>query len=82
MEEHIFERVLDVSRYILDTKSTVRNAATIFGVSKSTVHKDISERLPRVDQQMARKIRKVLDFNKAMRHLRGGEAMRQKYKGK
>ncbi|MBI2873747.1 MAG: sporulation transcriptional regulator SpoIIID, partial [Firmicutes bacterium] len=77
-----FERVLDVSRYILDTKSTVRNAATIFGVSKSTVHKDISERLPRVDQQMARKIRKVLDFNKAMRHLRGGEAMRQKYKGK
>ncbi len=68
-----------MSRYISRTKSTVRDTAKVFGVSKSTVHKDVTERLPKVNRDLAARVKKVLDTNKAERHLRGGEATRRKY---
>mgnify|MGYP000898985216 FL=1 len=82
VQEYIRRRVLEVSTYLLETSATVRQAARVFGVSKSTVHKDMTERLPRINQQLARKVRLVLDINKAERHLRGGEATRRKYRRK
>ncbi|MDI6711422.1 MAG: sporulation transcriptional regulator SpoIIID [Thermoanaerobacterales bacterium] len=80
MQEYIQKRVLDVCNYILETNATVRQAAVVFKVSKSTVHKDMTERLPSLNKKLAQKIRMVLEFNKAERHLRGGEATRRKYK--
>lgn len=80
MQEYIQKRVLDISAYILETNATVRQAATVFNVSKSTVHKDMTERLPSLDKKLAKKVRMVLEQNKAERHLRGGEATRRKYK--
>ncbi len=82
MQEYIHRRVLEISVYILETSATVRQAAKVFGVSKSTVHKDLTERLSKIDQRLARKVRVVLDVNKAERHLRGGEATRRKYQAK
>lgn len=79
MREHILRRVVEVSRYIVRTNATVREAARVFGVSKSTVHKDVTERLPRVNRELAEEVRRVLASNKAERHLRGGEATRRKY---
>lgn len=79
MKDHIWKRVLEVSRYISRTKATVRDTARIFGVSKSTVHKDVTERLPRINRELAQRVKKVLEQNKAERHLRGGEATRRKY---
>ncbi len=75
----IWKRVLDVSNHICRTKATVREAARAFGVSKSTVHKDVTERLPRINQQIFAEVKQVLDFNKSERHIRGGEATRKKY---
>ncbi|MBE0467480.1 MAG: sporulation transcriptional regulator SpoIIID [Candidatus Desulforudis sp.] len=80
MQDYIQKRVLEVCAYILETKSTVRQAATVFKVSKSTVHKDLTERLPTLNKKMANKVRAVLELNKSERHLRGGEATRKKYK--
>lgn len=80
MREYIRRRVVDISTYIVDTKATVRQAATVFGVSKSTVHKDVTERLPKVNKELSQRVREVLDGNKAERHLRGGEATRRKYR--
>jgi putative DeoR family transcriptional regulator (stage III sporulation protein D) len=68
-----------VARHILQTSDTVRRTAEIFGISKSTVHKDVSERLPRISEELAEEVRSILDRNKAERHLRGGEATRKKY---
>jgi putative DeoR family transcriptional regulator (stage III sporulation protein D) len=68
-----------VSRYISRTKATVRDTAKVFGVSKSTVHKDVTERLPKINRDLADRVKRVLDTNKAERHLRGGEATRRKY---
>ena len=82
MQEHIRRRVLDISAYIIESSATVRHAAKVFGVSKSTVHKDMTERLPLIDKEMAERVRQVLDVNKAERHIRGGEATRQKYREK
>ncbi|MEW6546879.1 MAG: sporulation transcriptional regulator SpoIIID [Bacillota bacterium] len=79
MNDFIWKRVLEVSQYIYRTGATVRDTAREFGVSKSTVHKDVSERLPRINAELADQVRKVLDFNKAQRHIRGGEATRRKY---
>ncbi|WP_418791120.1 sporulation transcriptional regulator SpoIIID [Phosphitispora sp. TUW77] len=79
MQEYIRKRVLDISSYILESKATVRQAAAVFGVSKSTVHKDMTERLPGINKKLALKIKGILEFNKAERHLRGGEATRRKY---
>ena len=82
MQEYIQRRVLEICAYILDTQATVRQAAQRFSVSKSTVHKDMTERLPSLDREKAREIKQVLEHNKSERHLRGGEATRKKYKDK
>ena len=71
--------VIEVGRYIIDSKATVRKTATKFGVSKSTVHKDLTERLPQIDHHLAEEVRDILDINKSERHIRGGMATRQKY---
>lgn len=80
MKEYIRRRTLDICDHILLSKDTVRQAAALFGVSKSTVHKDMIERLPLINQSLSEKIRLVLEQNKAERHIRGGEATRKKYK--
>lgn len=80
MQEYIQKRVLEICAYILETQSTVRQAAQVFQVSKSTVHKDMTERLPSLNKDMAHEVKVVLDRNKAERHLRGGEATRRKYR--
>ncbi|MCL6449953.1 MAG: sporulation transcriptional regulator SpoIIID [Acetobacteraceae bacterium] len=79
MRDYIWRRVLEVSEHIVRTKATVRETARVFGVSKSTVHKDVTERLVRVNPLLARRVKRVLEFNKAERHIRGGLATRQKY---
>lgn len=81
MQEYIRRRVMDVSNYILESSATVRQTAQVFDVSKSTVHKDVTERLPSIDGKLAFKVRNILEFNKAERHIRGGEATRKKYRG-
>lgn len=80
MQDYIQRRVLEICAYILETQATVRQAAQVFNVSKSTVHKDMTERLPSLNKKLAQKVRQVLDINKAERHLRGGEATRRKYR--
>ena len=77
---YIEERAVELAHYIIDTKDTVRGAAKRFGVSKSTVHKDVTERLMKINPLLAGEAKKVLDDNKAERHIRGGDATRQKYK--
>ena len=79
MREYIEERAMESARYIVKNKATVRQAAKVFGISKSTVHKDVTERLEVINPGLAGEIRKVLDVNKAERHLRGGMATREKY---
>ena len=80
MTDTIDERVRELAAYVLDTGATVRAAAERFGVSKSTVHKDLTLRLERTDRALWRQVRAVLDRNKAERHLRGGEATRKRWK--
>lgn len=80
MKDYIRKRVLDIGNHILESKHTVRQTAVVFGVSKSTVHKDMIERLPTVNKRLATKVRHILELNKAERHIRGGEATRKKYK--
>ena len=72
MKEYIEERALAVAGYIIESNATVRQAARQFGISKSTVHKDITERLMQVNPALAKEARKVLDINKSERHIRGG----------
>lgn len=79
MKDYIEERVLELAQYIIDTKSTVRAAAKKFRVSKSTVHKDVTERLLEINPGLASEVKDVLENNKAERHLRGGMATREKY---
>ncbi|MBQ8591056.1 MAG: sporulation transcriptional regulator SpoIIID [Firmicutes bacterium] len=79
MKDYIEERVLELAKYILDTKATVRAAAIKFRVSKSTVHKDVTERLRELNPALAHEVKQVLDGNKAERHIRGGLATREKY---
>lgn len=81
MTDSIEERARSIGVYIVENSSTVRTAAAKFGVSKSTVHKDITERLRRSDAALYSEVRKILDKNKAERHLRGGIATRKKYRG-
>lgn len=80
MQDYIQKRVLEICAYILETGATVRQAAQVFQVSKSTVHKDMTERLPSLNKELAREVKKILEHNKSERHLRGGEATRKKYK--
>ncbi len=82
MKDYIEERAVEVANYIIEKKSTVRAAAKQYGISKSTVHKDVTERLLKVNPELAADVRRVLEENKAERHIRGGEATRAKYKKK
>lgn len=81
MKGYIEERAVELANYIIDKKTTVRAAAKRFGISKSTVHKDVTERLSRVKPELADNVRMVLEENKAERHIRGGEATKAKYQG-
>ncbi|KMT22772.1 sporulation transcriptional regulator SpoIIID [Clostridium cylindrosporum] len=79
MKDYIEDRVLEIAKYIIDSKSTIRHAAKKFGVSKSTVHKDITERLPKINPKVAVEAKNILDVNKSERHIRGGKATKMKY---
>ena len=82
MKDYIEERVLELANYIVETGSTVRAAAVKFRISKSTVHKDITERLHEINPGLAAQVKTVLDNNKAERHIRGGMATKEKYQHK
>ncbi len=81
MSDTIEERACELAVYITETGATVRAAARHFGISKSTVHKDLQQRLPQCNKLLYKQVRQVLDTNKAQRHIRGGMATRKKYKG-
>ena len=79
MEDMVRQRACDLAVYIIETGATVRTAAKHFGISKSTVHKDLAQRLPYYNRLLYKQVRQVLDTNKAQRHIRGGMATREKY---
>ena len=79
MKDYIEERAIGIANYIIDNNATVRQTAKAYGVSKSTVHKDVTERLMQVNPTLALEARKVLDLNKSERHIRGGLATKEKY---
>lgn len=79
MTDTIEQRVCKLAVYIIETGGTVRAAAKRFGISKSTVHKDLSQRLPQYNKTLYHQVRRILDENKAQRHIRGGMATREKY---
>ena len=79
MKDYIERRVVLLAEFIMETKATVRSNEKKFGISKSTVHKDLSQRLPQCNALLYRQVRHVLDQNKAQRHIRGGIATRNKY---
>ena len=81
MRDNIEQRACDLAVYIIDNQSTVRAAAKAFGISKSTVHMDLSERLPHYNRALYLQVKHVLEQNKAERHIRGGMATRKKYRG-
>ena len=81
MRDDIEKRACELAVYIIETQSTVRAAAKKFGVSKSTVHKDLSERLEHCNRALYEQVREILELNKAERHIRGGMATRRKYRG-
>ncbi len=81
MNELMEERAVRLAQYIIENRTTVRAAAQKFGVSKSTVHKDISERLPQFNRPLYLQVKTILEVNKAQRHIRGGIATREKYLG-
>ncbi len=80
MHDYIKERTVKIGNYLVDTKKTVRVIAKEFGVSKSTVHKDLTERLPNINPELANEVKNILDYHKSVRHLRGGEATKLKYR--
>jgi putative DeoR family transcriptional regulator (stage III sporulation protein D) len=82
VHDYIKERALRIGEYVLESRKTVRKIAKEFGVSKSTVHKDLTERLPEINPELANQVKHVLEYHKSIRHLRGGEATRKKYKEK
>ncbi|MCL6454627.1 MAG: sporulation transcriptional regulator SpoIIID [Alicyclobacillus sp.] len=79
MHDYIKERTLKIGEYIVETRNTVRTIANEFGVSKSTVHKDLTERLPEINPELANRVKEILEYHKSIRHLRGGEATKLKY---
>lgn len=81
MTDTIAQRACCLAVYMIETGATVRAAAQHFGISKSTVHKDLSQRLPQYNHALYEQVRQVLDLNKQERHIRGGMATRRKYKG-
>lgn len=80
VHDYIKERTIKIGRYIVETRKTVRTIAKEFGVSKSTVHKDLTERLPEIHPELANEVKGVLEYHKSIRHLRGGEATKVKYR--
>ena len=79
MKTYIEERAVEIANYIVENGATVRQTAKKFGVSKSTVHKDVTERMEEINPRLAAKARKILDINKSERHIRGGMATKEKY---
>ena len=79
MKEYIEERAINIANYIIERNATVRQTAREFGVSKSTVHKDVTDRLMQINPSLAKQARRVLDVNKSERHIRGGLATKEKY---
>ena len=79
MKTYIEERAIEIANYMLENNATVRQAAKNFGISKSTVHKDVTERLEQINPALAAEARKVIDVNKSERHIRGGMATKEKY---
>ena len=79
MKDYIEERAVEIAEYIIENSATVRQTAKKFGISKSTVHKDVTERLNQINPALAGQARQVLDVNKSERHIRGGMATREKY---
>ena len=79
MKEYIEERAMEIANYIIENNATVRQTAKAFGISKSTVHKDVAERLAQINPSLAAEARKILDVNKSERHIRGGMATKEKY---
>ncbi len=79
MKDYIEERAVHIANYIIENNATVRQTAKAFGISKSTVHKDVADRLQHINPVLAKEARKVLDVNKSERHLRGGLATKDKY---
>lgn len=82
MNNFLERRAVELGRYIVKNKATVRSTAEVFGISKSTVHMDVTQKLEREDPGLARQVRKILDVNKAQRHIRGGMATKEKYRGR
>ena len=82
MKDYIEERAVEIAYYIIEHKAPVRQTAKEFGVSKSTIHKDVTERLCHENPQLYKSVKQVLEKNKQERHIRGGMATRRKYKGK
>ena len=81
MKDYIEERAVEIAGYIIETNATVRQTAKKFGVSKSTVHKDVTERLKKINPQLYKQVAEVLKINKEERHIRGGLATKKKYEG-
>lgn len=79
MKDYIEDRAIELAKFIIETKSTVRTAAKKFSISKSTVHKDVTERLKSLNKSLYYQVKEVLDKNKEQRHIRGGMATRKKY---
>ena len=79
MKQYMENRILSIAQYTNDHNSTVRSTAKKFGISKSTVHKDLVERLPQINHHLAAEVRSVLEINKQERHIRGGQATKEKY---
>ena len=79
LKTYIEERAIEIANYIIENNATVRQAAKNFGISKSTVHKDVTERLEQVNPSLAAEARKVIDVNKSERYIRGGMATKEKY---
>ena len=79
MKDYIEERAVEITYYIIEHKATVRQTAKAFGVSKSTIHKDCTDRLGQINPSLAKEVRGILDINKKERHIRGGMATKEKY---
>lgn len=79
MQSYLIERIIREAEYIIETGATVRNTARVFCLGKSTVHKDVTERLKSLDGELYKKVEKILQINLSERHIRGGEATRKKY---
>ncbi len=79
MKDYIAERAVELAQYIIENNATVRSAAKVFNISKSTVHKDVHERLQKINPALYREAQKILEVNKAERHIRGGMATKEKY---